>query len=155
MTQERWSKDTVFSLIYLCAGVMGGMFTLGWLFLSEYKNIWLVAASMSLLILFIVVGVAGVISFRESLMRERFSTRMQNYHRANTAISSFIWLIVMPSLLGLGLGQFFVIVSGFVFFALPSFSILIIQKIPLFPRHHKKSWHQWMQENALDESLKE
>ncbi|NIZ40109.1 hypothetical protein PVA45_01060 [Entomospira entomophila] len=155
MSQERWSKDTVFSLIYLCAGMIGGLLTIGWLFLSNNKNSWTIIASFSLLILFIVVSVAGGQSFRESLTRERFSLKMQSYHRANAVIASLIWLIFVPALLGLGLGQFFVIASGFVFFALPSFAILFIQKISLLPQNHKKTWHQWMKENALDESLKE
>jgi hypothetical protein len=150
MSKEQWSKSAIYSLIYLFAGSGGILLSLTWLIVSLSPSVWQFLVLATLLTLFSAVTLGGVLSLRQSLAGLPLSKFLQQYHRISLLLSTFVWLVCMPALLGLGLGQLFFTASGFVLFVLPSLAMMIMQKISILPpKNEKKSWNDWVASDAI------
>lgn len=149
------SKNNVFSLIQFLGGCIGLILTLGWIILARLPLYLRLLLGTSLLILFLTTVLYSSITFYQISNKNKLSNYIKNYHRLNLIVEIIIWFICVPFMLGVGSGQFFFIMSGFIFFCLPSFVILVVHNVALFPSNPEKSWHTWIEENALDDNIKE
>ncbi len=128
------------------------------LFLNELDSIMMGLLTLALVANTAVLGISVYVLFHYSY--KPFSTvikTLTRYYFYGTLLSWFVWMPLLIGLGGLGVGEFFFLLSGVLLYVAPAWLIMSFEHVkwwsslPRFP--HKvdaKSWHVWMKEQPFN-----
>jgi hypothetical protein len=150
--QKTVTKSSLVVRAVLVSSLLVVSLLISHLWLNELD--WVLFSLMMIALLgnIVVLGVSVYVLFKYSY--QPFSPIIKilvRYYFYGTLLSWFLW---MPLLVGLGMGQFFFLLSGIMLYVLPAWLIVYFEKIKwwfvLPQKSVAKPWHLWMKEQPFN-----